>query len=89
MKFSDVELNSEYKDLEVMMYFAVKGKYKKGKIELLEELKGIEEADVLVVILKKREEDITAEVLKALEEVELMRKGKLPELSWREVRNEI
>jgi len=73
----------------VMMYFAVKGKYKKGKIELLEELKGIEEADVLVVILKKREEDITAEVLKALEEVKLMRKGKLPELSWREVRNEI
>jgi hypothetical protein len=71
------------------MYFAVKGKYKKGKIELLEELKGIEEADVLVVILKKREEDITAEVLKALEEVKLMRKGKLPELSWREVRNEI
>jgi len=72
------------------MYLAVRGKYKKGKIELLEKLEGIEEADVLVVVFKKiEEEDLTEEILEALEEVKLMRKGILPERTWREVRGEI
>jgi len=31
--------------LEVLMYLAVRGKYKEGKIELLEKLEGIEESD--------------------------------------------
>ncbi|ADY73999.1 hypothetical protein Dester_1368 [Desulfurobacterium thermolithotrophum DSM 11699] len=72
------------------MYLAVRGKYKKGKIELLEKLEGIEEADVLVVVFKKiEEEDLTEEILEALEEVKLMRKGILPERTWREVRDGI
>ena len=53
-------------------------------------MEGIEEADVLVVVFKKiEEEDLTEEILEALEEVKLMRKGILPERTWREVRGEI
>ena len=39
------------------MSIAVKGIYKSGKIKLLEELKGIEEADVIVVVTKKRKKE--------------------------------
>ena len=73
------------------MYPAVKGIYKNGKITLVEKLEGIEEADVLVIVLKekKKKKSLTDEIVKALEEVKLMREGKIVEKDWEEIRNEI
>ena len=73
------------------MYPAVKGVYKDGKITLVEKLEGIEEADVLVIILreKKKKKSLTDEIVEALEEVKLMREGKIIEKDWEELRNEI
>ena len=73
------------------MYPAVKGIYKNGKITLVEKLEGIEEADVLVIVLKekKKKKSLTDEIVEALEEVKLMREGKIIEKDWEEIRNEI
>jgi len=73
------------------MYPAVKGVYKNGKVTLVEKLEGIEEADVLVIILreKKKKKSLTDEIVEALEEVKLMREGKIIEKDWEELRNEI
>jgi phage terminase large subunit len=73
------------------MYPAVKGVYKDGKITLVEKLEGIEEADVLVIVLKekKKKKSLTDEIVEALEEVKLMREGKIIEKDWEEIRNEI
>lgn len=76
------------------MSIAVKGIYKKGKIKLLEKLEGVEEAEVVIVVTKekggkKKKEDLTAKVIDALNEVKLMRKGKLPEREWCKVKDEI
>ena len=70
------------------MSIAAKGIYKDGKIKLLEELKGVKEADVLVVVIRKRE-NVTTKIVEALKEVKLMRDGKLSEREWCEVRDEI
>ena len=73
------------------MYPAVKGVYKDGKITLVEKLEGIEEADVLVIVLKeeKKKTSLTDEIVEALEEVKFMREGKIIEKDWEEIRNEI
>ncbi len=73
------------------MYLTVKGIYKNGKVTLLEEIEGIKEADVLVVVLKKRgrKKRLTEEIVEALEEVKLMRTGKIEERDWEEIINEI
>ncbi len=73
------------------MYVAVKGIYKDGKVSLLEKLEGVNEAEVLVIVLKKKrkKKTLTNEIVKALEEVNLMRKGELPEKDWEEIVNEI
>jgi predicted metal-dependent TIM-barrel fold hydrolase len=73
------------------MYPAVKGVYKDGKITFVEKLEGIEEADVLVIVLKekKKKKSLTNEIVKALEEVKLMREGRIIEKDWEELRNEI
>ena len=69
----------------------MKGVYKNGKITLVEKLEGIEEADVLVIVLKekKKKKSLTDEMVEALEEVKLMREGKIIEKDWEEIRNEI
>ena len=73
------------------MYPAVRGIYKNGKIILVEKLERIEEADVLVIVLKekKKKKSLTNEIVKALEEVKLMREGRIIEKDWEELRNEI
>ena len=73
------------------MYPAVRGIYKNGKIILVEKLERIEEADVLVIVLKekKKKKTLTDEIAKALKEVKLMREGRIIEKDWEELRNEI
>ena len=66
------------------MYPAVRGIYKNGKIILVEKLERIEEADVLVIVLKekKKKKSLTDEIAKALKEVKLMREGRITEKDW-------
>ena len=75
------------------MSLAVRGIYKSGKVELLEELTGIKEADVIVVVTRKRKkekrEGHTAGIIEALHEVKMMREGKLPEREWQQARDDI
>jgi hypothetical protein len=73
------------------MYPAVRGIYKNGKIILVEKLERIEEADVLVIVLKekKKKKTLTDEIAKALKEVKLMREGRITEKDWEDLRNEI
>ena len=73
------------------MYLTVKGKYKNGKIELLEKLEGIEEAEVLIVVTKekRKKKTLTDELAEALKEVKLMKEGKIVEKTWDEIKNGI
>jgi len=73
------------------MYLTVKGRYKNGKIELLEKLEGIEEAEVLIVVTKekRKKKTLTDELVEALKEVKLMKKGKIVEKTWDEIKNGI
>ena len=66
------------------MYLTVKGRYKNGKIELLEKLEGIEEAEVLIVVTKekRKKKTLTDELAEALKEVKLMKKGKIVAVSY-------
>jgi len=73
------------------MYLTVKGRYKNGKIELLEKLEGIEEAEVLIVVTKekRKKKTLTGELAEALKEVKLMKEGKIVEKTWDEIKNGI
>jgi len=73
------------------MYLTVKGRYKNGKIELLEKLEGIEEAEVLIVVTKekRKKKTLTDELAEALKEVKLMKEGKIVEKTWDEIKNGI
>lgn len=73
------------------MYLTVKGRYKNGKIELLEKLEGIEEAEVLIVVTKekRKKKTLTGELAEVLKEVKLMKEGKIVEKTWDEIKNGI
>jgi len=75
------------------MSLAVKGIYRGGKVELLEDFAGIKEADVVVVVTRTRKTEKkksqTAGIIEALQEVKMMREGKLPERDWQQARDDI
>jgi len=75
------------------MSLAVRGIYKGGKVKLLEEFTGIKEADVVVVVTRKRKtekkKNPTGGIIEALHEVKMMRKGRLPERDWQQARDDI
>jgi hypothetical protein len=75
------------------MSLAVRGIYKGGKVKLLEKFTGIKEADVVVVVTRKRKtekkKNHTGGIIEALHEVKMMRKGRLPERDWQQARDDI